>query len=196
MFNICVVQEPMSCVKITRWLARCGYQVKCIGLGTSKIDGFIQINEAHKCELIKWIEKEQPDLMLVEDYDFFRVIPELKKNPKTLNIPVLIRVCLPKYYKQDWWQSIEADGYYEVPINFSELINKIEITLKQKPTSELILELIEANSQGLTIDEIEQKINRNNSVINRFVNSLVEKELIKRKGQEKQFLYYPAQQDS
>ncbi|MEA5542290.1 BlaI/MecI/CopY family transcriptional regulator [Limnoraphis robusta Tam1] len=188
----------MSGVQRTpRLLERCGYQVKCIGLGTSKIDGVIQINEAHKCELIQWLEKEQPDLMLVEDSSiFWTVIPELKKNPKTLNIPVLITVCLPKYYKQDWWQSIEADGYYEVPINFSELINKIEITLKQKPTSELILELIEANSQGLTIDEIEQKINRNNSVINRFVNSLVEKELIKRKGQEKQFIYYPAQQDS
>lgn len=184
MFNICVVLDPMSGDQITRrLLTSCRYQVKCIGLGTSKIDGFIQINEAHKCELIKWLEKEQPDIILVEDYIFWTVIPELKKNPKTLNIPVLIRVLYPEQYKQDWWQSIEADGYYEQPLdNFAELINKMEITLKQKPTSELILELIEANSQRLTIDEIAQKLNRNNRLITRIVNSLVEKELLKEKG--------------
>ena len=184
MFKISLITDRGSFI-LRKRLIRCGYQVRCISLDTPRTDEVLNL------KVIQWIEQEQPDLIIVDNSTFHAAIPQLKNNPNTQNIPVLIT---PGYFEPEWFQGLEFDDYCEKNINPVKLIYKIEILLKQKPTRELILELIQANPQGLTLKEIEHQIDR--GFLKRTLDSLVDERRVRTINPKGQLIYYPVQSNN
>jgi CheY-like chemotaxis protein len=186
MLKILVILDPPDGLQLTlRLLRRCrGYQVFGYRLDTPRTD------DAKNLEVIQWIEQEQPDLIIVENSCFFAAIPQLKNNPKTQSIPVLIH-GLP--VNSGWLKILIFDDHCEPSItNPVKLINKIEVLLKQKTTIELILELMLANPQGLTLKEIEHQIDR--GFLKRTLDSLVDERRVRTRNPKGQFIYHLVQQ--
>lgn len=184
MFKIFLVLDPNRGLQLTPLvLEQYGYEVFRCRLNTSGTD------EAVNSEVIQWIEQKQPDLIIVENFSFFAAIPQLKSNPKTQSVPVLIHTI---FANEEWLKPLNFDDYCKARnFNAVELINKIEIFLKQKPTTELILELLQANPQGLTLKEIKHQIDR--GFLKRNLDALIESGVTKTKEQEGELVYCPVQ---
>ncbi len=73
---------------------------------------------------------------------------------------------------------------------------RILIPTPGKTTTERVLEHIQLHTQGMTIGELQQQLNRPVSMLQICLKGLIADKLIKKRKQGMQFIYYPAKQVS
>jgi len=104
--------------------------------------GYKVITAANGKQGINKAKSEQPDLIVLDvmlpDYDGFSICRELKDNPETVQIPVIILTSISKRRDGSYADVIaychKANEFLEKPIDKDELLFSIEKLLKKKKT--------------------------------------------------------------
>lgn len=104
--------------------------------------GYKIITAANGKQGINKAKSEQPDLIVLDvmlpDYDGFSICRELKDNPETVQIPVIILTSVSKKRDASYADVIaychKADEFLEKPVDKDELLFSIRKLLKKKKT--------------------------------------------------------------
>ena len=86
---------------------------------------------------------ERPDLVILDvkmpgEYDGYDVARQLKAEPATRQIPVLMLSALNMAHEREWGKSQGADAYFCKPIDPNELVAKIEALVKPRNPAEVL----------------------------------------------------------
>lgn len=85
-------------------------------------------------EALKMIEQERPDMVLLDimmpEMDGFEVLKNIRKNPATKTLPVVMLTALSEYEHQEHAQGEGCDGYLTKPLIMSQLDAMFEKFLK------------------------------------------------------------------
>ena len=98
---------------------------------TLETTGFEAIGIQEGKELFRCLEKELPDLILLDimlpGQDGYSILEKLKKEPKTRDIPVIMVTAKEAEYDKVRGLDSGADDYITKPFSMEELTFRIEI---------------------------------------------------------------------
>lgn len=101
-------------------------------------NGFVPFKVHNGKEALLFLEKDRPDLILLDimmpDMDGYEVVKRIKSNPEQKTIPVIMLTCLSD--GQDFEKAIAlgADWYTTKPFDFKKLLANVNYLLnKNKP---------------------------------------------------------------
>ncbi len=101
-----------------------------------KGEGYRLITASDGKEALEKIGKEKPDLVLLDivmpKMNGFEVLTEVKKDPKTKEIPIIMLTAKGQKLDKDKGRRLGAEGYVIKPFSPSHLLRKIEEVLGQK----------------------------------------------------------------
>lgn len=116
-----VDDNPYNCELMTDLLTNWGYEVRTVDQGT---------------EAIKVAQRDCPDIILLDvmlpGMNGFEVCYELKTNPATRDIPVIMLTVLNEVDDRIRGLKMGADYFLSKPINYHELKFRVAALLKQK----------------------------------------------------------------
>ena len=94
-----------------------------------EFEGFVVITAADGKEALQRITDEKPDLILLDimmpTMNGYQVCRELKTNPDTRPIPVLMLTAKSQESDRFWGKEAGADDYVTKPFDMEDLIEKI-----------------------------------------------------------------------
>ena len=80
-------------------------------------------------EAVKIVHVHKPDLILMNimmpKMDGYTACSEIKKDPKTKDIPIIMLTCLGQELNRELAENIGAAGYIVKPINVNDLYNSV-----------------------------------------------------------------------
>src|SRR5713101_9627538 len=115
--------------------------------------GFEVVKARNGAEALQQVDREQPDLILLDVMmpimDGFEVCKILKDNPETRLIPVVIMTALGQV--EDRVKGIEAgaDDFLTKPVHRDELLARIHTSLRLKQTIERRVGLLQGVQEHL-----------------------------------------------
>lgn len=116
-----IEDDPLSVKMGNMILSRAGYNV------LSAMNGFLGL---------KLARKERPDLILLDlmlpGMDGFEILSQLRSNPETAAIPVLILSAKTREEDKQMASRIGADGYMTKPYRRVELLDQLRSLLQEK----------------------------------------------------------------
>jgi DNA-binding response OmpR family regulator len=99
-------------------------------------EGYQIISASDGREALEKIDKEEPGLVLLDiimpKMDGFEVLSEVKKHPKTKEIPIIMLTAKGQKLDKDKGRRLGAEDYIIKPFSPSHLLRKIEEVLGQK----------------------------------------------------------------
>lgn len=133
--TILLIEDDPLAVKMGEMiLSRAGYTV------LSAMNGFLGL---------KLAREERPDLILLDlmlpGMDGFEILSQLRSNPETAAIPVLILSAKTREEDKQMASRIGADGYMTKPYHRAQLLDQLHILLKNKTPN--ILDHLAAETQ-------------------------------------------------
>ena len=97
------------------------------------VEGFEVITATNGKEALLKAEKENPDLVLLDimlpQINGFEVLEKLKKNPKTMRIPVIVLTALSQPKQVEVGIRLHADKYLVKPVIPTKMVEEIKKTL-------------------------------------------------------------------
>lgn len=123
MTKIMVVDDEPDLLEVVKLILESdGYQVVTAGSGQEALDN---------------IEKEKPDLVLLDiimpKMDGWEVFSRIKSNPKTTSIPVIMLTAKDQRIdKLIGLHVVRVDDYITKPFGRSELLDRIKRVLQEK----------------------------------------------------------------
>lgn len=85
-------------------------------------------------EALEIVRRDKPDLVLLDIvmpiYDGFEVCRQIKSDPKTKHITVIMLTALAQESNREMGKKVGADDYFTKPFSPSSLIKKVEDALK------------------------------------------------------------------
>ena len=108
---------------------------------TLETTGFEAIGIQEGKELFRCLEKELPDLILLDimlpGQDGYSILEKLKKEPKTRDIPVIMVTAKEAEYDKVRGLDSGADDYITKPFGMMEFISRVKAVLRRsKKTDE------------------------------------------------------------
>lgn len=81
-------------------------------------------------EGLEKVRREKPDLILLDvfmpEVNGFQVCHDLKKDPATQSIPIIILTAMAQEKDKSWGKECGADEYITKPCEMGELLSKIK----------------------------------------------------------------------
>ena len=100
-----------------------------------EFEGFVVITAVDGEEALKKIPEEKPDLILLDimlpEMNGYQVCRELKSNPETKTIPVVVVTAKSQESDKFWAKETGADDYLTKPFEMEELLQKIQDNLQE-----------------------------------------------------------------
>lgn len=108
--------------------------VRALVAATLKNDNRYQLLEARNgMEALELARRERPDLVLLDvvmpHIDGFEVCRQLKADPATRHITVIMLTALAQEADKERGQQVGADGYFTKPFSPLALLNKVDEVL-------------------------------------------------------------------
>ena len=98
-----------------------------------EFEGFVVATAVDGEEALKKIPQEKPDLILLDimlpEMNGYQVCRELKSNPETKTIPVVVVTAKSQKSDKFWAKETGADDYLTKPFEMEELLQKIQDNL-------------------------------------------------------------------
>ena len=102
---------------------------------TLETTGFEAIGIQEGKELFRCLEKELPDLILLDimlpGQDGYSILEKLKKDPKTRDIPVIMVTAKEAEYDKVRGLDSGADDYITKPFGMMEFISRVKAVLRR-----------------------------------------------------------------
>ena len=102
---------------------------------TLETTGFEAIGIQEGKELFRCLEKELPDLILLDimvpGQDGYSILEKLKKEPKTRDIPVIMVTAKEAEYDKVRGLDSGADDYITKPFGMMEFISRVKAVLRR-----------------------------------------------------------------
>lgn len=102
---------------------------------TLETTGFEAIGIQEGKELFRYLEKELPDLILLDimlpGEDGYSILEKLKKEPKTRDIPVIMVTAKEAEYDKVRGLDSGADDYITKPFGMMEFISRVKAVLRR-----------------------------------------------------------------
>ena len=100
-----------------------------------EFEGFVVATAVDGEEAFKKIPQEKPDLILLDimlpEMNGYQVCRELKSNPETKTIPVVVVTAKSQESDKFWAKETGADDYLTKPFEMEELLQKIQDNLQE-----------------------------------------------------------------
>ncbi len=100
-----------------------------------EFEGFVVATAVDGEEALKKIPQEKPDLILLDimlpEMNGYQVCRELKSNPETKTIPVVVVTAKSQESDKFWAKETGADDYLTKPFEMEELLQKIQDNLQE-----------------------------------------------------------------
>ncbi len=100
-----------------------------------EFEGFVVITAVDGEEALKKIPEEKPDLILLDimlpEMNGYQVCRELKSNPETETIPVVVVTAKSQESDKFWAKETGADDYVTKPFEMEELLQIIRDNLQE-----------------------------------------------------------------
>ncbi len=100
-----------------------------------EFEGFVVATAVDGEEALKKIPQEKPDLILLDimlpEMNGYQVCRELKSNPETKTIPVVVVTAKSQESDKFWAKETGADDYLTKPFEMEELLQKIQDNLRK-----------------------------------------------------------------
>jgi len=100
-----------------------------------EFEGFVVATAVDGEEALKKIPEEKPDLILLDimlpEMNGYQVCRELKSNPETEAIPVVVVTAKSQESDRFWAKETGADDYVTKPFEMEELLQKIQDNLQE-----------------------------------------------------------------
>jgi DNA-binding response OmpR family regulator len=100
-----------------------------------EFEGFVVATAVDGEEALKKIPEEKPDLILLDimlpEMNGYQVCRELKSNPETKTIPVVVVTAKSQESDKFWAKETGADDYLTKPFEMEELLQKIQDNLQE-----------------------------------------------------------------
>lgn len=100
-----------------------------------EFEGFVVATAVDGGEALKKIQEEKPDLILLDimlpELNGYQVCRELKSNPETKTIPVVVVTAKSQESDKFWAKETGADDYLTKPFEMEELLQKIQDNLQE-----------------------------------------------------------------
>lgn len=116
-------------------------------------------------DFFKKLEEELPDLILLDimlpDTDGINILKQLKKNPQTKDIPVMMITAKDSEIDIVTALDLGAEDYMKKPFSVLEFLSRVNVLLRRvKPIEEEILEY-----KGIKIDLLGRNVYVDNEII-------------------------------
>lgn len=100
-----------------------------------EFEGFVVATAVDGEESLRKIPEEKPDLILLDimlpEMNGYQVCRELKSNPETKTIPVVVVTAKSQESDKFWAKETGADDYLTKPFEMEELLQKIQDNLQE-----------------------------------------------------------------
>ncbi len=100
-----------------------------------EFEGFVVATAVDGEEALRKIPEEKPDLILLDimlpEMNGYQVCRELKSNPETETIPVVVVTAKSQESDKFWAKETGADDYVTKPFEMEELLQKIQDNLQE-----------------------------------------------------------------
>ena len=100
-----------------------------------EFEGFEVATAVDGEEALRKIPEEKPDLILLDimlpEMNGYQVCRELKSNPETESIPVVVVTAKSQESDKFWAKETGADDYVTKPFEMEELLQKIQDNLQE-----------------------------------------------------------------
>ncbi len=100
-----------------------------------EFEGFVVATAVDGEEALRKIPEEKPDLILLDimlpEMNGYQVCRELKSNPETKTIPVVVVTAKSQESDKFWAKETGADDYLTKPFEMEELLQKIQDNLQE-----------------------------------------------------------------
>ena len=110
---------------------------------TLETTGFEAIGIQEGKELFRCLEKELPDLILLDimlpGQDGYSILEKLKKEPKTRDIPVIMVTAKEAEYDKVRGLDSGADDYITKPFGMMEFISRVKAVLRRHSSGLLLI---------------------------------------------------------
>ena len=100
-----------------------------------EFEGYVVVTAVDGEEALRKIPEEEPDLILLDimlpEMNGYQVCRELKGNPETEAIPVVMVTAKSQESDKFWAQETGADDYVTKPFEMEELLQKLQDNLRE-----------------------------------------------------------------
>lgn len=100
-----------------------------------EFEGYVVVSAVDGEEALGKIPEEKPDLILLDimlpEMNGYQVCRELKRNPETETIPVVMVTAKSQESDKFWAKETGADDYVTKPFEMEELLQKVQDNLRK-----------------------------------------------------------------
>ncbi|MCS7151455.1 MAG: response regulator, partial [Endomicrobia bacterium] len=127
--------------------------------------GFHPITAKNGIEAINYLEKETPDIVILDcempKMDGYETLKYIRSTPRTINLPVIFLTVRGEHKDQVKGIELGADDYIVKPFNKDILIAKIKTLLKHREIATSVNPLTKLPGNTVIEQEIKKRLNNN-----------------------------------